>query len=900
MATDNAIRLDIKGMTCASCVRRVERALSKVPGVETASVNLASESARITVGTPVDAANLIAAIEKAGYHAAAAQDVNERAAEKATETRRSLQVLIAGSILAIPTIIIAMAMDIADLTLVGGHQETGWLLVALAAPVQFGLGWRFYRGAAISLRHMNPNMDVLVALGTSVAFGYSTWIVATGRHDHMFFDVSAAVLVFITMGKYFEETSKGRASAAIRELLGMAATTATVIRNGAEVDVPADQVNRGDLVLIRPGQRIPVDGVVRDGVSTIDESMLTGESIPVERRAGDRVIGGTINQNGAITIEATTVGAESALARMAALVEEAQGSKAPIQKLVDQVAAIFVPVVIILAAGVFLAWGLIGGDWLDAMTAMVAVLVVACPCALGLATPTAIMVGTGLGAERGILVRNAEVLEASRSLDVIVLDKTGTLTEGRPRVTEAVPTRRMSEAALLTLAAAAEQPSEHPLSRAVVDAAVESNYVLPPARDFRAITARGIVAEVEGQRVLVGNRRLIDDEAVALTSTDIDEAGRLESMGRTVVFVAVAGVVEGVIGIFDDVKQNAARAVQSLQAQGLRVIMMTGDNERSAAAVAKEAGISEYYAGALPEEKLALVQRLQAEGHRVAMVGDGVNDAPALARADVGIAMSTGTDVAIEAGDITLLHGDVSKIAESIALSRATLRTIRQNLAWAFGYNVIAIPIAALGLLNPIIAGGAMAFSSVSVMGNSLRLRGQAKRIATESGNSYSAPSETFLATNRAPVLAMVAAVAVLVVPLVVFTIIDRSRDDGAAGAVGGEDSVRVALSNWHLSSSTDQVAAGEVTFVAVHDEDHSHGEGEGGEKHNLVVLRLLPDGTYEAVGRTGDIPNGRSESITVTLAPGEYMLGCDIVEEVNGVVVSHFQKGMYRSFTVS
>ncbi len=778
VASESSLTLDIKGMTCASCVRRVERALSKVEGVETAAVNFAAETARITMAAPVPEAQLIAAVEKAGYHAAPVASQIDRQAERADDARRTLRTLAFGSALAVPTIVIAMAMDIADLSLFGSRTFTGWLIFALATPVQFGLGWRFYRGAAISLRHLNPNMDVLVALGTSVAYAFSTWVVASGRHQHMFFDVSAAVLVFITMGKYFEESSKGRASSAIRALLGLAARSATVIRDGVETEVAVEQVSLGEMVMVRPGQRIPVDGIIRDGQSTIDESMLTGESIPVERRLGDRVIGGTVNQNGVMRVEATAIGAESALAQMARLVEDAQGSKAPIQKLVDQVAAIFVPIVVVLAIATFLAWGVVGGRWLDGMTAAVAVLVVACPCALGLATPTAIMVGTGMGAERGILIRNAEVLEQSRKLDAIVLDKTGTLTQGRPQVTETVPTGSLSEQRLLTLVAAAEASSEHPLSRAIVDAAVDSGYELPPATDFLGVTGRGVEATVEGQRIVAGNRRMLEERSVALSARVVEEADRLESLGRTVIFAVIDSEVAGVIGMFDEVKQNAPRAVQALRNQGLRVIMMTGDNPRAAAAVGERVGITDVRAGALPEDKLALVRALQAAGLHVAMVGDGVNDAPALAQADVGVAMSTGTDVAIEAGAITLLNGDVSKIAEAIALSRATLAGIRQNLFWAFGYNVVAIPLAALGLLNPIIAGGAMALSSLSVMANSLRLRTKSRSIAEASGNTYAAPSENFLAANRAPLLAMGSAVAVLVLPLVIFTAIDRSRGD--------------------------------------------------------------------------------------------------------------------------
>ena len=906
-AADNSLTLDIRGMTCASCVRRVERALSKVEGIETASVNFATETARVTFAAPVPTETLVAAVAKAGYEAAASTAAARRPGDDAS-SRRSLVILILGAMFAIPTIVIAMGMDIANLTPLGGHRETGLLVLALATPVQFGLGWRFYRGAFTSLRHLNPNMDVLVALGTSVAYAYSTWTVVANRDEHMFFDVSAAVLVFITMGRYFEETSKGRASSAIRSLLGLAARTATVVRNGVETEVSSESLAPGDMVLVRPGQRMPVDGIIREGYSTVDESMLTGEAIPVERRIGDRVIGGTVNQNGVVTIEATTVGANSALAQMARLVEEAQGSKAPVQKLVDQVSAIFVPIVILLALATFLAWGTIGGSWHDGMVAAVALLVVACPCALGLATPTAIMVGTGVGAERGILIRNAEVLEASRKLDVVIVDKTGTLTEGRPRVSEVIPTGKLSEAALLTIVAAAESPSEHPLSRAVVDAAVESGYVLPPATQFQALS-RGIEATVGGQRVVTGNTRLMQERAIVIPARAQEEADRLESSGRTVVYSVIDGTVEGVLGIFDDVKQNAPRAIAALNALGLRVIMMTGDNERAARAVAATAGISEVHAGALPEDKLALVEALQAQGLRVAMVGDGVNDAPALARADVGIAMSTGADVAMEAGDMTLLNGDLSKVAEAIALSRSTLSTIRQNLVWAFGYNVVAIPIAALGLLNPVIAGGAMAISSVSVMANSLRLRSAAARIARASGNTYGTPTQGFVAANRAPLLAMAAAVVVLVAPLVTFTIIDRNAGDDrthsghSTSAATIEREIRVSLTNWAVEPSPSTISSGRVTFTVLHDEAHAHGSPGAaslGEVHNLVILRKQADGSFESVARTRNIPAGASEQMSLTLQPGEYVLECDVVEESSGQVVSHYQQGMHVAFIVT
>ncbi len=899
-ANDLAVTLDIEGMTCASCVRRVERALGKVEGVETASVNFASETARVTLGRDIPTEQLIAAVEKAGY--AAKESAGDRDEERAAHAKRTLITLIAGAVLAIPTIVIAMAMDIAGMHINDDRQLTGYILLALATPVQFGLGWRYYRGAFASLRHLNPNMDVLVALGTTVAWAFSAWVVLADRHENMYFDVSAAVLVFITMGKYFEETSKASASSAIRSLLKLGSKSATVLRDGNEIDVPVESLASGDIVVVRPGQRVPVDGVIRDGRAAVDESMLTGESIPVERRAGDHVIGGTINQDGVIRVEVTATGADTTLARMAQLVEEAQGSKAPIQKLVDQVAAIFVPVVIAIAAAVFLGWGLAGGDWIDAMVYTVAVLVIACPCALGLATPTAIMVGTGMGAERGILIRNAEVLERVRKLDVIILDKTGTLTEGRPQVTEVAPTGTLSESDLLAIAASAEAGSEHPLSRAVVDAAQERGLTLADASWFESLTARGVAATIGGQAVLAGNRKLIEEYGWPVSEKAADEADRLEALGRTAVLIAVDGEVQGVLGIFDDVKQNAARAVSALRDLGLRVIMMTGDNERAAAAVAERVGITEFGAGVKPEDKVERVRQLQAEGLSVAMVGDGINDAPALAQADIGVAMSTGTDVAIEAGDITLLHGDVSKIAEAIALGRSTLSTIRQNLVWAFGYNVVAIPIAAAGLLNPILAGAAMALSSVSVMANSLRLRTKGRRIARETGNPYApGANRGVLGAARAPLMAMVAAVVVLVVPLVVFTSIDKGwlgfEGDGTAAAAPGE--VRVALSNWAVEPSADSVAPGEVTFLAVHEEDHGHGEGEGGETHDLAVLKKDADGSYSLVARTAAIPTGESERLTVDLEPGEYELACDLVEDIDGDVLSHYVKGMRTPFRV-
>ena len=797
MTAQQSVVLAVRGMTCASCVRRVERVLTRVEGVETASVNLASETARVTLAGPVPIADLAAAISKAGYQAQEAQPNADRTAEKAADARHTRHLLAFGAVLAVPAIVISMGMDIAGIQVAGSRTLTGWLAMALATPVQAVLGWRYYRGGFISLRHLNPNMDVLVALGTSVAFFYSVWVVLAGRHEHMYFDVSTAVLVFITMGKYFEETAKGRASSAIRALLGLAAKSATVVRNGEETEVPVGDVRMGDTVVVRPGQRVPVDGVIRSGHLVIDESMLTGESIPVERSPGDRLIGGTVAQDGFAQIEASAVGEGAALARMAALVDEAQGSKAPVQHIVEQIAAVFVPVVVLLAVAVFVGWGTIGGDWRDGMIASVAVLVVACPCALGLATPTAIMVGTGMGAERGILIRNAEVLERSQALTAVVLDKTGTITEGRPVLSEIVTFGDWDESTVLALAASAESGSDHPLSRAIVDLADERGYSLSEVANFRSVTGRGITGEVNGHQILVGSRALAEGLQLQVLPQADEAVSDLHARGRSAIYVFIDGQSAAALGIFDDVKQNAHRAVSALKQRGLTVIMATGDNERAAAAVAERAGIDDFRAGVLPEDKLELVRDLQAAGHTVAMVGDGVNDAPALAQADVGIAMSTGTDAAMEAGDITLLHGDVSKVAEAITLGRSTLAGIKQNLVWAFGYNVLALPLAAAGLLNPIIAGGMMAFSSLSVMGNSLRLRTKARTIAESSGNTYGVSAESFMKANRGPVLAMAAAIAVLIVPLSFFTGVDRgwwfeglsSSDDQVSSSVSPPNS---------------------------------------------------------------------------------------------------------------
>ena len=767
-----AVTLRIGGMTCASCVRRVERALNRVEGVDEASVNFASSTARVSLGEAIEPEQLVAAVERAGYDAAELEAGAEAADEGA---RARLAVLAMGGLLAVPVIIASMAMDIADLPLFGSERATGWLLLGGAGVVQAALGWRFYRAALPALRALTPNMDVLVALGTTVAFAFSAWVVLFDRSEAMFFDVSAAVLLFVSLGRFFEDRARSSAGGAIRALLGLTAKSVNVLRNGNEEAAPLEEVAVGDVFRVRPGERVALDGVVRAGNSALDESLLTGESMPVERGPGEAVVGGALNQHGVLEVEATAVGEDTVLRRMAALVAEAQGSRARVERVVDAVAAVFVPIVLVLALGTFLGWGFLADSYVGAMVFAVAVLVIACPCALGLATPTAIIAGTGMGAERGILIRNAQALEAAARIDVVVLDKTGTLTEGRPELVEVVAAAGFGEEEALALAAAVEGLSEHPLSAAVVEGAEARGIAIASAESFEALPGAGLAAEVGGRGVLIGNRRLFEERGITLDGDAEAVVARFEAAGRTTALVAVDGEYAGALAFADPLKANAARAVATLRSLGVRTIMASGDNERSALAAARALGIEETHAGLRPEEKLALVRDLQASGLRVAVAGDGINDAAALAQADVSIAMSTGADAAIEASDITLLHGDIAKIAEAILLSRATLRTIRQNLGWAFGYNVIAIPIAMAGLLNPIVAGGAMALSSVSVMANSLRLRTQRRRIVEASGSAYEGPRERFSGLNRGPLLALASIVLVLLAPFVVFTGIERS-----------------------------------------------------------------------------------------------------------------------------
>jgi len=717
--------LTVTGMTCASCVARIERKLSKVPGVAEASVNLATERASVTYDPAVTSpAALIGAVEAAGYGAAPVQEESvteaaDDAAARRADLRRRRLTLAAGAILSALVLALAMVPGLMDWPTMQSHN---YLLAALTLPVWLGVGHNFHRGALRNARHLSANMDTLVSLGSSVAYLYSLVATVALPGQATYFDTAALIVTLIYVGKYLEAAAKGQATEAITALAGLRPRTAHVVRNRAERDVPVEQVVVGDALVVRPGETIPVDGVVTDGSSTADEAMLTGESLPVDKAAGDPVTGGTLNGAGLLHLRATRVGRDTALAGIIRLVEQAQGSKASVQRFADAISSVFVPVVLGLALLTFAGWLLTGHAATTAMVAAVAVLVIACPCALGLATPTAIMVGSGRGARLGILIKGGESLERIGRLTDVVLDKTGTVTMGKPIVTDVAPLAAWSADDVLRLAAGVERASEHPLGQAVARAASARGLAVTALPSgFRATAGGGVEGTVDGRAVLVGSRRLLAARGVAVAPIE-EVLVRLETEGKTALPVVVDGQVAGVIAVADGVKDGAAEAVQALRRLHLESTLLTGDNRRTAAAVAREVGIDRVLAEVRPAEKDAEVARLQQDGRRVAMVGDGVNDAPALARADVGVAMGSGTDAAMAAADITLVGGDLRALPRAFALSRAVMRVIKQNLFWAFAYNVILIPAAAFGLLNPIWAAAAMALSSVTVVSNSLRL----------------------------------------------------------------------------------------------------------------------------------------------------------------------------------
>ncbi|MGH2820610.1 MAG: heavy metal translocating P-type ATPase [Actinomycetota bacterium] len=715
---------EVGGMHCASCARRVEDTLASQPGVASASVNLATERATVESAPGADPQRFVDAVSSIGYelsplaHAAhgghAEHDHGISIAHEDERMRVMWRRFVVAAVLTAPTLVLAMFGPMEGWTL--------WLQGALVAPVELWAGWPFLQSAWMRARHGGANMDTLVAVGTLAAFGYSLYALIAG--GEVYFETAGVIITFLLLGKYFEHRSKTRASQAIKSLLELGAKEASVLRDGEELAVPVEEVEAGDLLRVRPGEKIPTDGIVREGESSIDESMLTGEGVPVDKRAGDEVYGATVNASGALVVEATRVGADTALAQISRLVEEAQTRKAPIEHLADKVASVFVPAVMVIAALTLAGWLVTGHSLETSLIAAVAVLIIACPCAMGLATPAAVMVGTGRGAQLGIVIKGGDVLERSGDLDAVVLDKTGTITRGEMSLVEVIADGvggAMSEDELLRLAASVENLSEHPIARAVVAGARARGLEPEPASAFESSAGFGVRAAVDGRVVCVGRRSLLDDAAAG---AELEEAARtLTSEGKTVIWVGDARRVVGALAVADTLKPGAARAVEELKALGLTTVLMTGDNRATAEAIAAAAGIERVLAEVLPGDKVEEVKRLQSQGRRVAMVGDGINDAPALAQADLGVAIGTGADVAIEAADLTLVGGDPRLAAAAIALSRRTLRNIRQNMFWAFFYNVVAIPAAVLGLLNPMIAAAAMGASSVSVVSNALRLR---------------------------------------------------------------------------------------------------------------------------------------------------------------------------------
>ncbi len=761
MATQTQIILPVVGMTCANCAATIERNAKKVAGVSEAVVNFGTEKVTVIYDPALTTPQaIVERIERAGYKVPLVQADSPEAQVDAEQAARQQEIshqtrqLWAGLFFTFLVFLINHNWLMLFMTVYGLGSLEQWVypfwvnvaLLVLATPVQFYTGWDYYVGGYKALRNRSANMDVLVALGSSVAYFYSVIVTLGLLSAPTFFETAATIITLIKVGKLLEARAKGKTSQAIKALIGLQAKTARVERDGAELELPVEQVRVGDVVIVRPGEKIPVDGVVVSGYSAVDESLLTGESLPVDKKAGDAVIGATLNQQGLLKIEAVKVGRETTLAQIVRLVEEAQGSKAPIQAVADRVAAVFVPVVITIALVTFIVWLASGAGFIHALVRLVAVLIIACPCALGLATPTAIVVGLGRGAGQGILFKNSTALELAHKLQTIVLDKTGTITKGEPAVTEIIVNSELSivncersetranSPFILRLAASAERGSEHPLGAAIVRAAQEQGLVLSEVAGFEAVPGQGVAANVDGHHVLLGNLRLMAERKVRLNGLS-EKAHRLQHEAKTAMWVAVDGQASAVIGMADTIKDSSKEAIVALQQQGLQVVMMTGDNQATAQAIAVQVGISQVMAEVLPGDKAAHLAKLQAEGLVVGMVGDGINDAPALAQADVGIAIGAGADVAIEAAGISLISGDLRGVAKAIQLSRATMRVIKENLFWAFAYNVLLIPIAAgvlaffpslpvyLRELHPVAAAFAMAFSSVMVVGNSLRLR---------------------------------------------------------------------------------------------------------------------------------------------------------------------------------
>ncbi|UMT78029.1 heavy metal translocating P-type ATPase [Staphylococcus roterodami] len=718
------VELDITGMTCAACSSRIEKVLNKMDGVQNATVNLTTEQAKVDYyPEETDANQLITRIQKLGYDAVVKDNNKDQASRKTKELQHKLIKLIISAVLSLPLLML-MFVHLFNMHIPSIFMNP-WFQFILATPVQFIIGWQFYVGAYKNLRNGGANMDVLVAVGTSAAYFYSIyemvrWLSGVTTQPHLYFETSAVLITLILFGKYLEARAKSQTTNALGELLSLQAKEARILKDGNEIMIPLNDVRVGDTLIVKPGEKVPVDGTIIKGVTSIDESMLTGESIPVEKNVEDTVIGSTMNKNGTITMTATKVGGDTVLANIIKVVEEAQSSKAPIQRLADIISGYFVPIVVGIALLTFIVWITLvtPGAFEPALVASISVLVIACPCALGLATPTSIMVGTGRAAENGILFKGGEFVERAHQIDTIVLDKTGTITNGRPVVTD-----YHGDDQTLQLLATAEKDSEHPLAEAIVNYAKDKHLQLSETTTFKAVPGHGIEATIEAHHILVGNRKLMAENDISVPMHISDDLTRYEQDGKTAMLIAVNHSLTGIIAVADTVKDHAKDAIKQLHDMGIEVAMLTGDNKNTAQAIAKQVGIDTVIADILPEEKAAQIAKLQQQGKKVAMVGDGVNDAPALVKADIGIAIGTGTEVAIEAADITILGGDLMLIPKAIYASKATIRNIRQNLFWAFGYNIAGIPIAALGLLAPWVAGAAMALSSVSVVTNALRLK---------------------------------------------------------------------------------------------------------------------------------------------------------------------------------
>lgn len=726
------VEFDISGMTCAACATKIEKRITKMDGVSSATVNFALETLTANYdGSQTSPNEMMANVKKMGYELIPKTDGKDKMDHKEQEIKKQYRKFIFSTILTLPLLWTMVAhFEFLSFLYLPEILMNPWVQLALATPVQFIVGAQFYKGAFTSLRNKSANMDVLVALGTSAAYFYSLYLsfewMAAGSvgHPELYFEASAVIITLIVLGKLFEVRAKGKTSQAIQKLLGLQAKTARVLKDGVEQEVPIEEVVAGDVILVKPGEKIPVDGEILTGQSAIDESMITGESIPVDKVPGNTVIGATINKNGSLQIKATNVGKDSALSQIVKVVEEAQGSKAEIQRLADKISGVFVPIVVGIAILTFFIWyfAVTPGDFRSSLIPTISILVIACPCALGLATPTSIMAGSGRAAEMGLLFKGGEHLENTRSIDTVVLDKTGTVTKGQPALTDVIVSKGFVEQDVLQVVASAENQSEHPLAQAIVTGVREKGVELIEVDAFNALPGYGIEAEVDGKTVLAGTRKLMRSRDVALGQIEATME-RMENEGKTAMLIAIDGKLAGVVAVADTVKETSKEAIQRMQELGLDVIMLTGDNQQTAEAIGRQVGLTHIIAEVLPDQKSDKIKELQAQGKKVAMVGDGINDAPALAMADIGMAVGTGTDIAIEAADITLMRGDLNSVADAFIMSRKTMRNIKQNLFFAFFYNTVGIPVAAIGLLAPWVAGAAMAFSSVSVVLNALRLQ---------------------------------------------------------------------------------------------------------------------------------------------------------------------------------